>query len=212
MKIPVLSWSVAAALGLPLIAQAAVPAAVVAKIEGNAVATQGERYVTVHDGMRLVEGDRLMVLEGVQAVVTFSDGCRLDLPEMAILSVQASSTCALNDGGTYQVDADSGVAAGKSPKPQLAAIQPNTPSSNVTVAQTGTTGGTSTSATTGGTVATTGGTGGSGLTTVLTGTTMVGTTAVPTVALAGGLLAVTGGVVAATNSTNNNNPPNPVSP
>ena len=205
MKIPVLSWSVAAALGLPLIAQAAVPAAVVAKIEGNAVATQGERYVTVHDGMRLVEGDRLMVLEGGQAVVTFSDGCRLDLPEMAILSVQASSTCALNDGGTYQVDADSGVAAGKSPKPQLAAIQPNTPSSGGTVAHPGTTGGTSSTATTGGS-------GASGLTTVLTGTTMVGTTAVPTVALAGGLLAVTGGVVAATNSTNNNNPPNPVSP
>ena len=118
MNKSVLCWSVAATLGLPLIAQAATPTAVVSKIEGNAVATQGERYVTVHDGMRLVEGDRLMVLEGGQAVVTFNDGCRLDLPEMAILSVQASSTCALNDGGTFQVDANSGVAPGTAPKTQ----------------------------------------------------------------------------------------------
>jgi hypothetical protein len=110
-----------------MMAQAAPPAAVVSKIEGNAVASQGERYVTVHDGMRLVEGDRLMVLEGGQAVVTFNDGCRLDLPEMAILSVQAGSICALNGVGVYQPAPESGVASGTPPNPSWRRLVPERP-------------------------------------------------------------------------------------
>ena len=183
MKIPVLRWSVAMAMGMPLFAQAAPPAAVVSKIVGNAVATQGERYVTVHDGMRLVEGDRLMVLEGGQAVVTFNDGCRLDLPEMAILSVQADSTCALESGGDYQLDAKSGVASGKSSKAQLAAIGPNAVATGSSTA---------------------------GPPALLGGTTMFGPT-VPTIALAVGALAVAGGVTAAavnsSKSNDNSTPP-----
>lgn len=239
MKKTVLCWSVAAALGLPLIAQAAVPAAVVAKIEGNAVATQGERYVTVHDGMRLVEGDRLMVLEGGQAVVTFSDGCRLDLPEMAILSVQASSTCALNDGGTYQVNADSGVAPDTSPKPQLAAIgvkkarskaecdlaaQNDNPKDDCDCDErrknddkdddnclAGVAAGAGAGVV--GTTATTSGSTTGGTTGLLGGTTMVGGTAVPTAGLIGGGILVAGGITAAAvNSSRSSDRSGPVSP
>lgn len=211
MTKPVLSLSLATALCLPLVAQATQPVAVVAKIDGYAVATQGERYVTVHDGMKLIEGDRLMVLEGGLAVVTYRDGCRLDLPEMAILSVQASSTCALNGVGVYQPDPQSGVAAGTPPNPQLAAIGSKKPSGKAGPGD-------------GRTAATGTGSGGSpppkppgstppkpGSNEMFGGSTMIGSTSVPNIFLLPGLLALTGGTTYAISRSNNNNS-NPLSP
>jgi len=212
MTKPVLSLSLATALCLPLFAQAAQPVAVVAKIDGYAVATQGERYVTVHDGMKLIEGDRLMVLEGGLAVVTYRDGCRLDLPEMAILSVQASSTCALNGVGVYQPDPQSGVAGGTPPNPQLAAIGSKKPSGKAGLGD-------------GRTAATGTGSGGSPplqpprstppdprSIEIPGGSTMIGSTSVPNIFLLPGLMAVAGGTTYAYRKSTENNNSDPLSP
>lgn len=96
--------------------------ATLVRIDGAAVASQDAKYVPAREGMTLKEGDRLMVLEGGSAILSFADGCQYELGEMAVLAVQGISTCAANGVGVYKVDPKSGIADGALPQPQLAAI------------------------------------------------------------------------------------------
>lgn len=101
------------------------PVATVVRVDGTAVVSQDARYVPARQGMNLKEGDRLMVLEGGSAILTFADGCQYELGQMAMLAVQGISTCAANGVGVYKVDPKTAVADGAVPKPQLAAIGGN---------------------------------------------------------------------------------------
>ncbi|MGB8144138.1 MAG: hypothetical protein WCF05_02980 [Chromatiaceae bacterium] len=101
------------------------PVATVVRVDGTAVVSQDARYVPARQGMNLKEGDRLMVLEGGSAILTFTDGCQYELGQMAMLAVQGISTCAANGVGVYKVDPKTAVADGAVPKPKLAAIGGN---------------------------------------------------------------------------------------
>jgi hypothetical protein len=105
----VLSASIA--LTLPLgAASAAEYDATLSRLEGVGVVSQGAQYVPAHEGMALREGDRFMVLEGGNAVVTFADGCRYPLADNEVLTVGATNTCAAGTAGSYKVAPYSAVA------------------------------------------------------------------------------------------------------
>jgi hypothetical protein len=101
------------------------PEAKLVRVDGIAIANQDARYVPAREGMSLKAGDRLMVLEGGTAIISFTDGCRFELGAMSVLAIQGVSTCASNGSGFYQVDKGSGVARGPAPQPRLAAIGSN---------------------------------------------------------------------------------------
>lgn len=92
--------------GLGTVANAAEPIGTLARITGTAIVNQGADYVTGREGMSLAEGDRLLVLEGGSAVVTFADGCERTVADNELLIVPAVSTCAAGPAvadGAYQV-------------------------------------------------------------------------------------------------------------
>ena len=92
-----------------------VPTAKISRVDGNAIASQDARYLPAREGMTLKEGDRLMVLEGSSAIVSFADGCQYTLKDMGVLVVQKMSTCALQGAGVYSFDPRSAVASGNTP-------------------------------------------------------------------------------------------------
>lgn len=61
--------------------------------QGTVLVNQGEEFVTAAEAQALVAGDRVMVMEGGSAVVTFADGCVLALEAGSLLEVPAASTC-----------------------------------------------------------------------------------------------------------------------
>jgi len=71
-------------------------------LKGDAMVTQGERFVTAHEGMALQQLDRVVVLEQGGATIEFTDGCQYQLKEMELLTVGSTSTCKA-DQAEYQV-------------------------------------------------------------------------------------------------------------
>lgn len=86
-----------------------------ARIEGSAVVSQGAQYVKAYEGMPLNAGDRLMVMDGGKAILSFKDGCQYTVGDNEILTVGATSACAAQGAGSYKVEPRSAVAqnAGK---------------------------------------------------------------------------------------------------
>jgi len=94
----------AASLTLALnVATAAESVGTLSRIEGFAVVSQGAQYVAAREGMALKEGDRLMVLDGGNAIVSFTDGCRYTLADDEVLTIGAASTCASDTVDPYKV-------------------------------------------------------------------------------------------------------------
>lgn len=92
---------IAAALALSLLANVALAAetevvsvATISQQEGTVLVNQGEEFVTAADAQALNAGDRVMVMEGGSAVITFADGCALPLVAGSMVAVPAVSTCA----------------------------------------------------------------------------------------------------------------------
>ncbi|MBK1701337.1 hypothetical protein [Thiococcus pfennigii] len=83
--------------GLGTATAAEEPVGTLARISGAAIVNQGSQYVTGREGMPLVEGDRLLVLEGGSAVVVFADGCERAVADNELLVVPAISSCAASD-------------------------------------------------------------------------------------------------------------------
>ncbi|GAB2496080.1 FecR family protein [Arenimonas alkanexedens] len=81
-------------------ALAAEPAAILSTQEGTVLVNQGDEFVTATENQALVAGDRVLVMEGARAEITFTDGCVLPLPEGSMLDLPAVSTCA---GATAQL-------------------------------------------------------------------------------------------------------------
>ena len=85
-------------------ASAAEPVGSLSRIEGFAFVSQGAQYVAAKEGMALKEGDRLMVMDGGNAIISFVDGCRYTLQDNEVLSLGATSTCAADTDGSYTIE------------------------------------------------------------------------------------------------------------
>ncbi len=75
-------------------AAADVPAATLSAQEGTVLVNQGEEFVTASSLQALNPGDRVMVLQGGRAELTFADSCILAIEGGSLLDVPAVSTCA----------------------------------------------------------------------------------------------------------------------
>lgn len=84
-----------------------------ARIEGSAVVSQGAQYVKAHEGMPLNTGDRLMVMDGGKAILSFKDGCQYTLGDNEVLTIGTTSACAAQGAGSYKVDPRTAVSSGK---------------------------------------------------------------------------------------------------
>jgi hypothetical protein len=82
---------------------AAAPHAVIQEAEGSVMVNRGETYVAAQPGMALGAGDRVMVLDGARAKLTFADGCPLPLVANSIATVPPASPCtgAITDVKAY---------------------------------------------------------------------------------------------------------------
>ena len=72
---------------------AAASDAVLTSIDGVALVNTGESYVTAQADTSLVAGDRVMVMEGGSAVITYADGCAYTLDGTKVLTVSSHSPC-----------------------------------------------------------------------------------------------------------------------
>ena len=75
-------------------AVAAPSVATLGRTEGVVLVNQGKQFVSASAGQLLVAGDRVLVLQGGQANLRFSDGCVLPVASGSLLTVPAKSTCA----------------------------------------------------------------------------------------------------------------------
>lgn len=80
-------------LALPAFA-AEPPLATLDRVEGTVLVNQGEAFVTAQAGQALATGDRLLVMAGGEAGLTFADGCALPVAGGSLLEVPAASPCA----------------------------------------------------------------------------------------------------------------------
>jgi hypothetical protein len=85
-------------------AGAAESAATLVQTDGMAIVSDGAQYVAAHEGMRLSEGDRLMVMEGGSAVIRFADGCQYTLADDEFFTIGSESACASTTVGSHKVD------------------------------------------------------------------------------------------------------------
>ncbi len=62
--------------------------------QGTVLVNQGDEFVTATESQALLAGDRVMVMEGGSAEITFADGCVLPLTSGSLVDVPETSTCA----------------------------------------------------------------------------------------------------------------------
>lgn len=75
-------------------AAVAEPAASLSAQQGTVLVNQGDQFITATEAQVLNAGDRVMVMEGGVAEITFLDGCVLPLASGSMIEVPALSTCA----------------------------------------------------------------------------------------------------------------------
>ena len=117
----------ATATCLPLIAGAAdttdTTLGQLLQVKGSAVISQGALYTLGQEGSPLKSGNRIMTLEGAEAVLHFTDHCLYRLGEDQLFDVGAQSPCALGQGGEYLAGEHLAVMHGdQSPDMQPAAL------------------------------------------------------------------------------------------
>ena len=89
-------------LGLGMVS-AAESTGTLSRVEGFAFVSQGAQYVAGREGMALKEGDRVMVMDGGNAIISFADGCKYNLADNEVLSLGATSTCASDTDDSYKI-------------------------------------------------------------------------------------------------------------
>jgi len=82
----------ASLLALPAIAADSV--ATLSSQEGTVLVNQGEEFTTAGENQALMAGDRVMLMEGASAELTFTDGCALPLVAGSMVEIPAISPCA----------------------------------------------------------------------------------------------------------------------
>ena len=73
---------------------AAEPVATLSAQQGTVLVNPGDEFVTATESQALLAGDRVMVMEGGSAELTFTDGCVLPLVSGSLVDVPETSTCA----------------------------------------------------------------------------------------------------------------------
>jgi hypothetical protein len=101
---PFLILTAAILLGLGARPATAELIASITQINGIAMISNGAHYTPASEGAILKAGDRLIVLEGGQATLLYSDHCLFQQTDQHILDVKAQSTCELGQGGEYRPD------------------------------------------------------------------------------------------------------------
>lgn len=91
----------------PMVAQ-------ITDIDGRVLVNQGDEFKPAVKGLRLKPGDRVMVQDDSNVVITYDDECKMDVDENKIVTISDRSTCA---GGTplvQQLNPTGGAAIGAS--------------------------------------------------------------------------------------------------
>ncbi len=65
--------------------------ATLSQLEGRALVSRGDRYVRAHEGIKLKQGTRLIVMENGRAVIRYEDGCVQELLSDKILTVDPAA-------------------------------------------------------------------------------------------------------------------------
>ena len=71
----------------------------IARMDGNVMVNQGESFQTGHQGMSLKQGDRIMIMDGAELSLSYSDGCNFTFKESQIIQIGDVSVCASNGTG-----------------------------------------------------------------------------------------------------------------
>jgi hypothetical protein len=88
--------------GTAVFAQQPVQLASLASVDGKILVNKGKGFVAAKPGTALVEGDRLIALEGSRAAVVFPDGCVTQIKENSLLALEKGAGCsteAVRTGG-----------------------------------------------------------------------------------------------------------------
>lgn len=94
---------IAASLLLSSAAFATSGTATLGNQQGTVLVNQGEEFVTASEAQPLKAGDRVMVMEGGAAEITFADGCVLPLASGSMALVPEASTCAGSVASVEQI-------------------------------------------------------------------------------------------------------------
>ena len=91
---------------------------------GDVKINQGTQFVEAQPGQAVNAGDRIMVMEGGAASITFSDGCEMDISGGSLVTVPATSTCKGGVAQTQQIAPANGDAVGNLPAGHTAGVGP----------------------------------------------------------------------------------------
>ena len=72
---------------------AAPSSATLVDAQGSVLVNQGKQFVSAQGGQLLANGDRIMVMEGGTASLTFANGCVLNLKSGSLLVVSDENAC-----------------------------------------------------------------------------------------------------------------------
>lgn len=72
----------------------AAPSATLSATNGSVLVNQGKQFITAQPGQILVAGDRVMVMDGGKASLTYADGCVQALSSGSLATVENQSVCA----------------------------------------------------------------------------------------------------------------------
>ena len=81
------------------VAQESKAVATLGRIDGETMVSQNGRYIDGSEGMRLVEGQRVMAVSR-DVVIRYDDGCVYRLPQGKLLVIENQSTCVLGIDGS----------------------------------------------------------------------------------------------------------------
>ncbi len=85
------------------VALASSPTAVVTTADGSVLVNHGKQFVTVEPKHILAVGDRVMVMEGGNAVLTYSDGCVQTLNSGSLALIDVQSSCAAEKSNVTRI-------------------------------------------------------------------------------------------------------------
>ncbi len=85
------------------VALASSPTAVVTTADGSVLVNHGKQFVTVEPKHILAVGDRVMVMEGGNAVLTYSDGCVQTLSSGSLALIAEQSSCATEKSNVTRI-------------------------------------------------------------------------------------------------------------
>jgi len=67
--------------------------ATLSNVQSPVMVNQGDAYVAAREGMKLGDGDQLLVMQGGAALVNYATGCELRLGGNEVLRIAATDAC-----------------------------------------------------------------------------------------------------------------------